>query len=148
MIDQPWRLEFYQDDDGREPCREWMDKLPSTRYAALTEAFNRVLAVHGLGVCGSEWGKQLGEGLFEFRVRHSAPEIARMFGASTESAGSGHKGDVLLRVFCHAYGSRIILLLSGYDKGRHSDKRRQEREIKKARELLSHFKDRERKGRK
>jgi hypothetical protein len=54
------------------------------------------LQQQGLSVCGSPFGRQLGGGLFEFRLREES---------------------VLLRVFCHACGSKIVLLLSGYDKG-------------------------------
>jgi len=50
-------------------------------------------------------------GLFEFRLRDSA---------------------LLLRVFCHAYGDRIVLLLHGYDKGVDPSDKRQAREIAEA----------------
>lgn len=136
-----WELEFYEDENGRAPCREWMDDLPGELYSALVEAFERVLRVNGLDVCSSEWGKQLGGGLFEFRVRHSAVETARMFaGVDVPHLHSKTKKAVMLRVFCHAYGNRIVLLLSGYDKGRHPETKRQDREIKKARKLLADFK--------
>jgi len=147
MTDKKWQLEFYEDDNGRAPCREWMSSLPPLQRAALAEALTQVLAVRGLDVCGTEWGKQLGDGLFEFRIRHSGLEIARMFGESTVAdEGSRRKDKVLLRVFCHAYGRRIVLLISGYDKGAHPDKRRQEREIKAARKALTAFKAHKRRG--
>jgi hypothetical protein len=108
----------------------------------LSVAFEQVLRVRGLQVCGSEWGKQLGAGLFEFRVRHTAGEVASMFGDRRDSGSS--KDKVLLRVFCHAYGNRIVLLLSGYDKGADPAERRQNREIKRARKLLRDFQARSR----
>ncbi len=43
----------------------------------------------------------------------------------------------MLRVFFCTAGRKIILLLSGYDKGRDSSGRRQDREISRARKLLS-----------
>ena len=94
--------------------------------------------VRGLDVCGTEWGKQLGEGLFEFRVRHTAAETASMFG-NDENGLPRQKERILLRVFCHAYGNRIVLLLSGYDKGDDPSEKRQAKEIKKARKLLADF---------
>jgi hypothetical protein len=47
---------------------------------------------------------------------------------------------VLLRIFCHTYGQKIVLLLGGYDKGAASSKRRQDREIELARQRLRAFK--------
>ncbi|MCY4620460.1 MAG: hypothetical protein OXD34_01295 [bacterium] len=47
---------------------------------------------------------------------------------------------VLLRVFVHFYGDRIVLLLGGYDKGRYPQKKRQQREIARARKSLRQFK--------
>jgi hypothetical protein len=53
----------------------------------------------GVGVCRTRWGKNLGGGVAEFRV--SEPSI---------------EGEVLLRIFFHAFGDRRILVLHGYDK--------------------------------
>ena len=145
MSNAPWQLEFFEDENGRAPCREWMKRdLDDVERAALTVAFTYVLQIRGLGVCGTEWGKQLGEGLFEFRIRHSAAEIASMFGGADQVAG--HKGKVVLRVFCHAYGNRIVLLLSGYDKGDDPAEKRQAKEIKRARKLLKEFQARKRRA--
>jgi hypothetical protein len=54
---------------------------------------------------------------------------------------------VLLRVFVHFYGDKVILLLGGYDKGANPKPRRQQREIAEARRLLAQFKDRRRRER-
>ena len=53
---------------------------------------------------------------------------------------------VLLRVFVHFYGDRVALLLGGYDKGRHSGTKRQQREIDRARRSLAQFKARGRRA--
>ena len=45
-------------------------------------------------------------------------------------------GRILLRVFCHAHGDRVILLVGGYDKGEHPSPRRQNAEIELARTRL------------
>jgi hypothetical protein len=71
------------------------------------------------------WGRQLGEGLFEFRVDRTVKpddEIAEK---------------LVLRVFCHAHGDRKILVLHGYDKGKSQSSRRQQREIDVARSRLA-----------
>lgn len=125
-----WQLEFYEDEFGRSPCREWIKRdLTDLQRAALVTAFEQVLRVRGLSVYGSEWGKQLGDGLFELRVRHTAAEIASMF-AGAPHGDAGRREKVLLRVFCHAYGSRVVLLISGYDKGFDLASRRQDKGIK------------------
>src|SRR5438874_1937056 len=46
------------------------------------------------------WGKNLGGGLAEFRVSEPSQE-----------------GEVVLRIFFHAFGDRRILIRHGYDKG-------------------------------
>ena len=43
---------------------------------------------------------------------------------------------ILLRVFCHAHGDRIILLLAGYDKGERPNARYQQAQIGLARSRL------------
>ena len=69
-----------------------------------------------------------------------------MFG--NELTSSGRRNDkVLLRVFVHFYGDRVILLLGGYDKGEDPKERRQQREISEARRLLRQFKERQRRDR-
>jgi hypothetical protein len=52
------------------------------------------------------------------------------------------RANVLLRVFCHATGDRVILLLGGYDKGSDASPRRQELEIALARRRLGDYRRR------
>ncbi len=66
-----------------------------------------------------------------------------MFGDEAP-AGPGAPEAVLLRVFVHFHGAKAILLLAGYDKGNDTSERRQQREIREARRLLSQFKERQR----
>jgi len=87
-------------------------------------------------VCETEHGKQLGKGLFEFRIRHDERVIRGR--AHQESASA--PTEVLLRIFCHAHGEKIVLLLGGYDKGVAPSKKRQDREIETARRRLRSFK--------
>jgi hypothetical protein len=44
-----------------------------------------------------------------------------------------------LRVFCHAHGQKLILLLGAYDKAKDASAKRQEREIAAARARLSEW---------
>ena len=64
-VDGPgeWEVEFYADESGREPCREWMGKLTPLKRIALEEAIRLVLVRRGLDVVETEFGKALGGGL-------------------------------------------------------------------------------------
>jgi phage-related protein len=74
-------------------------------------------------------GQNLGGGVAEFRV--SKP---------------GTEGEVLLRVFFHAFGDRRILVLHGYDKGEDPTTNWQQREINAARRRLNDFEARMKAG--
>jgi hypothetical protein len=50
--------------------------------------------------------------------------------------------DIVLRVYCHAFGSKVILLLAGYDKGKAPSEQREQREIRLAETRLKDFQDR------
>lgn len=136
-----FEVEFYEG-GGRKPIETFLGNLDSTKKLAMIAAIEQVLAKQGIGVCKSSWGKMLGEGLFEFRVRHTAAEIRHMFGGDPPAQPDdkeGPPGKVLLRAFCHAYGNRIVLLLGGYDKGENPSAKRQQKEIETARKRLKAF---------
>ena len=138
-----WEVEFYADESGREPCREWMETLTPQKRIALEEAIRLVLARRGLGVMETEFGKALGGGLYEFRLRWSAAEVQRKVeGASAETAAKAEK--IMLRLFFCTSGRKIILLLIGYDKARDPGSTRQGREIARARKLLTAHEEAER----
>jgi hypothetical protein len=138
-----WTPEPFEADDGSIPLDRFVSKLSAFKVGALDVAIQRVLCVRGLDLVRTEWLKALGEGLHEFRVRHDAEEIARMFGEDAAPT-VGRREKVLLRVFVHFYGDKVVLLLGGYDKGRDPAERRQQREIAEARKLLGQFKERQR----
>jgi hypothetical protein len=81
--------------------------------------------------------RALGHGLYEFRVRWAASEIRRKIEGLPPQDIGGAPEAILLRVFFCTAGPKIILLLSGYDKARDPSDRRQEREIARARKLLT-----------
>jgi len=114
-----YRIEFYEDESGRKPVLGWIrDDLDVRERRVLGTAMREILQQQGVGVCGTPFGRQLGGGLFEFRLRES---------------------ELLLRVFCHAYGERIVLLVRGYDKGADPSAKRQTREIAEARRRLARW---------
>jgi hypothetical protein len=140
---EDWEVEFYADESGREPCRAWMGTLAPQKRIALEEAIRLVLARRGLAVVETEFGKALGGGLYEFRLRWSAAEVQRKVeGVAGETAAKAEK--IMLRVFFCTSGRKIILLLSGYDKARDPGKTRQGREIAQARKLLTAHEEAER----
>lgn len=112
----PFTLEFYEEPDGSHPVRDWLRSLSSDERRSIGAAMREILQEQGVAVCGTHFGRQLGAGLFEFRLRSEA---------------------LLFRVFCHAHGDRLILLLGAYDKGRDPSDKRQAREIGAARKRLA-----------
>lgn len=147
MPDKQWDIEFYADEYGIEPCLEWMTKkLSPQKRRALETAIELVLAERGTAVVETEYGKALGGGLYEFRLRWSAAEVRhKIMGISAERASKSER--ILLRVFFCTSGHKIILLLSGYDKGKNPSGKRQDSEIDKARKLLTSHRESERRGR-
>jgi putative component of toxin-antitoxin plasmid stabilization module len=140
--------EFFEDDDGSEPVLDWLRKVPAYKRRAALAAIEHILAREGAGVCRSGWGRWVRgvDGIFELRIRQDYGTIMRNAGlpvpADIEGDAAEHHPDVLLRIFCHAYGAKIVLLLAGYDKGVEPSDRRQEKEVKLAEKRLKRWKAR------
>ncbi len=124
--------------------RDWLrDDLDRSKARALAVAMFHILQQEGIGVCSTEYGKPISKGLFEFRLRHSAQEMLHNLGLlPTDEPRAQVEEKVLLRVYCHAYGNKVILLLAGYDKGEAPSKQREQREIRTAETRLKDFQDR------
>jgi hypothetical protein len=147
MTNHNWHIEFYRDEHGREPCAEWMTKkLTQRKRVALETAIELVLANRGLDVVETEYGKALGGGLYEFRLRWSAAEVRQKI-LGTGSDQTPDSECILLRVFFCTSGHKVILLLCGYDKRRDPNRKRQGEEIAKARKLLRDQREMERRNR-
>jgi hypothetical protein len=81
-----------------------------------------------------------------FATRHRAhrPEQQHRARERNEQAPAQRRvRDVLLRVFCHAHGHKILLLLAGYDKGENPSPKRQNAEIKLAEKRLKRWRENE-----
>lgn len=118
-------------------------KLTDYEEAVLFAAIENFLEPLGQDICESEWGKALGEGLYEFRVRrslHAIYTIAGLDPGAIPAAIRNPNAEVLLRVFCTFHGDRIVLLLAGYNKKKDPSEKRQQREIKSARKKLANWK--------
>ncbi len=138
-----WTTEFYEDDAGRRPVELWMDSLTIAQFAALRAAIVRVLEVQGIDLGSTPWLKALGEGLFEFRIRHDAATIEALYAPmvdAEQSTSQPTQHKILLRLFIHFHGNKVILLLHGYDKGGNDSPRQQNKEIQEARKRLTHWK--------
>jgi hypothetical protein len=135
------QLELYEDERGDAPVLRWLrEDLSPRKRRALGAAMNNVLQQLGIGVCGTEFGRQLGRGLFEFRLR--GEDLSKAVPAGGD--GDPSEAKMLLRVFCHAHGNKVILLVGGYDKGEDPSPRRQETEIAIARRRLADWRGRQR----
>lgn len=149
QVTERYTLVLYAEASGREPFVGFLEGLESRKRAAMVAALSKILARQGLDVCATEYGRNLGKGLAEFRLRHSYDEFVRRLPDEKpeDPPVREHGGSLLLRVFFHAYGDKLILLLGGYDKGRHPSKKRQDTEIVRSRKRLRDFKSQKRAGR-
>lgn len=129
-----WSVEYEGDAFER-----FLLSLPAYEQAVLVAAIESVLAVEGIDVCASEWGKPLGGGLYEFRIRKSL----RTLPSATNRIPAEYRDierTVLLRVFCTFHGGRVVLLYHGYNKRADPSRKRQQREIAKARKIHDRWK--------
>ena len=131
-----WITEFYEDDAGRRPVEIWMGSLTDAEFMALRAGIIRVLEVHGIGLASTPWLKALGDGLHEFRVRHDASTIEGLAGYEP-AEGLPTQRKILLRLFVHFHGNKVVLLVHGYDKGSDDSPRQQGKEIQEARKRLA-----------
>jgi hypothetical protein len=70
---RPFAIEFYKTPRGDTPVLRWLKEDLSVRQRrALGYAIHRLLQRYGVGVCDTEFGRQVGRGLFEFRLRVQA----------------------------------------------------------------------------
>jgi putative component of toxin-antitoxin plasmid stabilization module len=116
-----------------------MRSLSAVKKRAIGVALNEVLQHLGPNVAQGNFGRNLGGGLYEFRLDQDAEQILRRSGK--EPRPEPDEGKILLRVFFHPHGSKLLLLLSGYDKGERPSKSYQQGQIEEARRLLKHWKE-------
>ena len=135
-----WSIEIFEEPSGYSPFGVWVKKkLTPAQVAALDSAIRHILAPNGISLSSSKWIKLLGQGLFEFRISHTAEEIEGFYKQKGISP-SKVRSKVLLRVFVHFYGNKAILILSGYDKGAHDGEHYQQKQVNQARKYLGQWK--------
>jgi len=133
-----WTIEYF--DKGFE---RFYLSLKTYEQAVVEAALTTVLEVHGIAAFDGGWGKPLGDGLFEFRIQRSLDAILALANPEQQTV-KGSDRRVSLRIFCTFYGDKIVLLVHGYDKGRDSSPRRQQKEIARARALLRRWRESQR----
>lgn len=148
MREGDYRLVMWENEAGDCPMESFLKDLGEPKRAALEAALVRILAIHGADVCKTEYGKPLGDGLYEFRLRHELHEVLKAAGRpDLVEKWTTEPTSVLLRVFFHMEGDKVVLLFGGYDKGKNPSDRRQNREIKQAKKRLREYQGRKTVGR-
>lgn len=134
-----WTVEIEDD----QKFRAFYRSLEDIEQAVLRAALQEVLPRLGMDICNTEWGKALGGGLYEFRIRRSLEAIYREFVSedAARSTPSNLRGrEVSLRVFCTFEGNKIALVLDGYDKQKDPSRKTQNTMIAKSRKSLASHK--------
>ena len=135
MTQGSWTLTYLELSDGTSPYETFLKRLNPYQRVVVTTALESILAVEGIAVCRTEWGKSLGGGLYEFRIRRSLRAIADYAGLPVPPVQDAAR-PVLIRVFFTVHAGRVIVLLGGFDKQRRSSASWQDKQIRRARALL------------
>ena len=82
---RPFVIEFYETPHGDKPVLRWIKEDLSVRQRRfLGYALSRLLQQYGIGVCDTEFGRQLGGGLFGGydKSKHPGRRRCRRMGSS------------------------------------------------------------------
>ncbi|RKG70189.1 hypothetical protein D7V80_06280 [Corallococcus sp. CA054B] len=140
-----YTVEFYEEANGSSPVFKWMtEELSPAQRRAVTAALEELVAPMGPDIVGTEFGKNLGGGVIELRLRQDAAQLLKRVGKPPREPHPEDMGEeILLRIFFHPHGRKRALVLHGYDKGRNTSKRYQQQQIAIAEARLVRFKHRE-----
>ena len=117
MTLRPYRLEFYTDPNGDSPVERWFQELEAVEAYALGSAMDGLLQQSGALLCvlRPQYASSLGGGLYEFRFQDLTLDLLQQLGKKARRSLLQTQKKVLFRVFFHAYGDKVLLLLGGYD---------------------------------
>ena len=121
----------------------WLRSLAPRKRRAMGVALFEILQHEGPNVVGTNFGKPIGGGVFEFRLDQDSTEILARKGKSARPDRSP-PAKIVLRVFCHAHGNKVVLLLAGYDKAEHTSSGYQQAQIEIAKARLRAWRARQR----
>lgn len=144
MEQAKWTIEFWENTQGRKPVLDWIKgDLTKGKRFAVGKAMEHVLQVHGPDCCNDKFGKNLGGGLYEFRLDNTADELLRRFEGeqAADETTDAPPEKVLLRVFFSVEKGRIVLLLGALDKGVNPKEAQQQSAITEARKRLTAHKE-------
>lgn len=110
--------------------------LTPAKQRTLETSIDKILLVHGFELVDGDLVKNLGGGLYEFRV---GPTTTRMMNKAGLESKIPHQ-KIVIRVFVSFEADRMIVLLGSYDKGANDSKSKQQSEIAKARQILKAWK--------
>jgi hypothetical protein len=69
-VGERWQVEAWEDNKtGKSPFATWFDRLKEYDQAVVDAVIEHVLTPYGMDICETEWGKPLGNGLYEVRIR-------------------------------------------------------------------------------
>jgi putative component of toxin-antitoxin plasmid stabilization module len=128
QISGPWELLLVDTSNFSKFVRS----LSPVKQRTLEASIDKILLVHGFRLIDGDLIKNLGGGLYEYRV---GPTSTRMMNKAGEGTKVTHQ-KIALRVFLAFEANRLIVLLGSYDKGANDSKSKQQSEITKARRLL------------
>lgn len=137
-MDNRWTVEVYEDGGFERFYR----RLDEAEQATTRAAIEYVLSRLGMDICATEWGKSLGNGLYELRIRRTLGTIVGEYGPAEVAdvvPAKLSKRRVLIRVYCTFHGDRVVLLLGGYNKLRAPSRKQEQREIAAARSALNQW---------
>jgi len=139
-----YTIEMFEHDGNPDdvPYLRWFfHEISRPKQLAAKAGVERILAYLGSGVIDTEWGDNLQDGVCELRIKRTAAE--------TEPWWRNHYGlpepepephvEILLRIYFHAYGDKVILLLGGFDKGAHPN--HEKAEVKQAKANLRNWRE-------
>lgn len=134
--DRVWTVEYYVTAAGETVGAGWLDDLDEAHFAAWVAFVEVLLVRYGKDIPYRNRVKALGDGLFELRIDQSERSLRSIF-ESADRAEATPKTAILLRAFCTFTGQRVVIVFGGYDKGADPAKKRQQREIGRARRALA-----------
>lgn len=135
MEKAPWTITYLTLPDGSSPYATFLRNLDPYQRSVVLVAVEEILTHEGTDICATEWGKALGGGLYEFRIRRSLHTIASQVGREIPEMDASDRRP-LLRVFFTTAAGHVIVLLGGFDKKRRPHARWQDKQIRRARLLL------------
>ena len=121
--------------NGSVPFLAWLDRQDRDVQIVVDAALTEILAREGSNVCRTGFGKALGQGLYEFRIRQSVGTLWRKVGKP--ELASGKDEHLLLRIFFAVEKQGVVVLLGAYDKKANASARFQNQQIRRARKVLA-----------